>query len=558
MWFFRSPSSETNKRSRSSVNEESEVEPPRKRSKIDDFKDAFKKRLWFLSLGNDHTSTQPVSITEPAVSNENYPLNEGLSNGFVSFNGVGPLSADVHVNGVAESPVREAERPVLSPVAFEFKRPSTINFKPKVDTAASTIVSPRRVGLAAVKLEEDRIRDGKSRAVQTYHSMSHKPQDAVRDPTRRLSAGSQRKPLDMSELDGPLYNGSEDEDGVQLVDTLISTPLKPVVMGASRVEPVIGMQRPQSRVLIPRPVPRVAEPPALRPEQQAVIQRELDGYSKLTEGFNRLRLDIQSLTARQPGETWRDLQIEEIEREAAEQKKLRELRERKVEPVMPELTEEQRAKVQSVFFDGNADDVVVKIENANITKHDLRTLRGNTWLNDEVINAYMFLLVERAKQAERKVHCFKTHFYSTLRDNGYDKVRRWTKKTDIFSYDYVIVPIHMGSHWTLVRINFVEQRFEYYDSYFDRNVKCLQILRNYIQRESLDKKKVEYDLTGWTDHYPGEDELPRQHNTSDCGVFACQFAECVACDRKIRFTEDNMQDFRSLMAYEIMTAKLLR
>lgn len=68
--------------------------------------------------------------------------------------------------------------------------------------------------------------------------------------------------------------------------------------------------------------------------------------------------------------------------------------------------------------------------NVSVLKKDIQTLRPGEWLNDEVINFYGNLIMARSKESTTlpKVHVFSTFFYKTLSENGYDKVRRWTKK----------------------------------------------------------------------------------------------------------------------------------
>jgi sentrin-specific protease 1 len=66
-----------------------------------------------------------------------------------------------------------------------------------------------------------------------------------------------------------------------------------------------------------------------------------------------------------------------------------------------------------------------------IQKKDLRTLQGSSWLNDEVINFYAELIMDRAKKNPEKypkVHVFNTFFYHLLQTKGYAGVRRWSKK----------------------------------------------------------------------------------------------------------------------------------
>lgn len=60
---------------------------------------------------------------------------------------------------------------------------------------------------------------------------------------------------------------------------------------------------------------------------------------------------------------------------------------------------------------------------------DIQRLKPETWLNDEIINFYFELLSERQiKQGSPSIHCFNSFFCSTLRDQGFAKVKRWTKR----------------------------------------------------------------------------------------------------------------------------------
>jgi sentrin-specific protease 1 len=86
-----------------------------------------------------------------------------------------------------------------------------------------------------------------------------------------------------------------------------------------------------------------------------------------------------------------------------------------------------------------------------ITRHDLRTLQGLNWLNDEVINFYINLIVRRSEMRNDlpKVYAFNTFFLQNLESKGYASVKRWTRKVDVFSYDILLVPVHLGNHWCL-------------------------------------------------------------------------------------------------------------
>lgn len=74
----------------------------------------------------------------------------------------------------------------------------------------------------------------------------------------------------------------------------------------------------------------------------------------------------------------------------------------------------------------------------------------------QIINFYMNQLVERGEQEGKpKVYAFNTFFYPKVMGQGHESVRRWTRRVDIFSKDYILIPVHLGMHWCLaVSISF--------------------------------------------------------------------------------------------------------
>jgi hypothetical protein len=76
-------------------------------------------------------------------------------------------------------------------------------------------------------------------------------------------------------------------------------------------------------------------------------------------------------------------------------------------------------------------------------------------------------------------------------------------QVDIFKKDLVLVPINQGNaHWTCAVINFRFKRIEAYDSMGRPGGArfVFQALRSYLQLESQDKKKVNFDFDGWEDY----------------------------------------------------------
>uniref|UniRef100_A0A8C6IJU1 SUMO1/sentrin specific peptidase 1 n=1 Tax=Mus spicilegus TaxID=10103 RepID=A0A8C6IJU1_MUSSI len=228
------------------------------------------------------------------------------------------------------------------------------------------------------------------------------------------------------------------------------------------------------------------------------------------------------------------------------------------EDEFPEITEEMEKEIKNVFRNGNQDEVLSEAFRLTITRKDIQTLNHLNWLNDEIINFYMNMLMERSKEKGfPSVHAFNTFFFTKLKTAGYQAVKRWTKKVDVFSVDILLVPIHLGVHWCLAVVDFRRKSITYYDSMGGINNEACRILLQYLKQESVDKKRKEFDTNGWQLFSKKSQEIPQQMNGSDCGMFACKYADCITKDRPINFTQQHMPYFRKRMVWEILHRKLL-
>ncbi|WVQ93927.1 hypothetical protein IAU59_001005 [Kwoniella sp. CBS 9459] len=237
---------------------------------------------------------------------------------------------------------------------------------------------------------------------------------------------------------------------------------------------------------------------------------------------------------------------------------------KKLKPQVPEgLSSGQEAKVKQHLTNAT---FKASTKTAEITANSLRRLKPSTWLDDEVMNFYCAMMTDRAAaDGGKKVHNMNSFFFAKLQASGYQSVRRWTKKVDIFALDYFVFPINMDNmHWTACAVNFEKRRIEYYDSMGDYSRKRYSVfsrVRDYLQAEHKEKKGSTFDLSGWTDEF--NENTPQQDNGSDCGVFSCQTLEMISRGRDLvkngfEFTASNMAFFRRLMVYEIGEKTLLK
>lgn len=97
----------------------------------------------------------------------------------------------------------------------------------------------------------------------------------------------------------------------------------------------------------------------------------------------------------------------------------------------------------------------------NIMGSDLNRLRPHEFLNDTLIEFGLKLWlsdlrVQNPELAEQ-IHVFSSFFYKKLNnkkslDEGYQSVKKWTSRVNIFSKKYIIVPINENLHWYLAII----------------------------------------------------------------------------------------------------------
>lgn len=89
---------------------------------------------------------------------------------------------------------------------------------------------------------------------------------------------------------------------------------------------------------------------------------------------------------------------------------------------------------------------------------DLERLDEGEFLNDNLIAFYLrFLqdqLEEKSPELAKRVYFFNTFFFASLTTTqrgkkgiNYEAVQKWTRSINIFSYDYVVVPINESAHW---------------------------------------------------------------------------------------------------------------
>ncbi|KAL1022861.1 hypothetical protein UPYG_G00033430 [Umbra pygmaea] len=186
----------------------------------------------------------------------------------------------------------------------------------------------------------------------------------------------------------------------------------------------------------------------------------------------------------------------------------------------------------------------------SLTLEDLSTLDDQNWVNDQVINMYGELIMEAT---QHKVHFFNSFFHRQLVAKGYEGVKRWTKKVDLFSKSLLLIPIHLEIHWSLITVDIANHNINYYDSQGIVFKYTIENIMRYILAEAKEKKQAGYQK-GWKMII--NKSIPQQKNDSDCGVFVLEYCKCLALKEPLKFTQNDMPKVRKRIYKELCDCKL--
>ena len=162
------------------------------------------------------------------------------------------------------------------------------------------------------------------------------------------------------------------------------------------------------------------------------------------------------------------------------------------------------------------------------------------WLNDEIISGYLQAVVDHGHRAmghprgaKPRMHAFSPFFYTSLKERGYDAVKRWSNRAkiggnDLKAVEYVFIPCNPSkSHWTLVVVSPVRKTIEVFDSMHGPSSDKVATTKLWLKGE-LGRSYVDSEWTVIEDPvHGGRGKGPTQNNVNDCGVFAVTTAKML-------------------------------
>lgn len=127
----------------------------------------------------------------------------------------------------------------------------------------------------------------------------------------------------------------------------------------------------------------------------------------------------------------------------------------------------------------------------------------------------------------------------------------WGDDIDIFMKKYIFFPINIDNkHWVLVVVQILQRRIVYYDSMDTDNFKYklyTSTILNYLCAKWQSTKSSAFESKEWAIILM--EEIPKQKNDYDCGVFICMYADYILEDKNMNFSQSDMEKARQLMFY---------
>lgn len=301
---------------------------------------------------------------------------------------------------------------------------------------------------------------------------------------------------------------------------------------------------------LPQQIDEIAEPSAAEeeenePSKPTAVQHyeELDPdlRSWLQSDFpfgrpvSAVRLFVPGRQPLPPGRTesifaaeWRKIEEEEKSKETP-------ARIRPKGPAVRRLPANWETRLAEVTSLPNNRQVATTLSGDPLTKRDVATCyTPMAWLNDEIINSYLALLVDYLRRAhgnagrhdKPKFHAFNSFFFSNLRDKGYASVRRWAQRAKIgggslLDVDTVFIPVHDSAHWTLMVVRPTSRSIEHFDSLGSPSARHVAKVKEWLRGEL----SAHYVDEEWS---VAPSVSPQQDNGSDCGAFLLSTAKAVA------------------------------
>ncbi|KAJ6809375.1 putative ubiquitin-like-specific protease 2B [Iris pallida] len=219
----------------------------------------------------------------------------------------------------------------------------------------------------------------------------------------------------------------------------------------------------------------------------------------------------------------------------------------------------------------------------SISRRDIEQLQPDTFLNDTIIDFYIKYLKGRIQPNEKhRFHFFNSFFFRKLADLDKDResaskgraaflrVRKWTRKVDIFGKDFIFIPVNFNLHWSLLVIchpgEAITSEGKKGNVVDPPKVPCILHMDSIKGSHSGLKNLLQsYLWEEWKERHPETPEensskfshlrfipleLPQQENSFDCGLFLLHYVELFLEEAPLNFSPFKITKFSKFLTVD--------
>ena len=180
-----------------------------------------------------------------------------------------------------------------------------------------------------------------------------------------------------------------------------------------------------------------------------------------------------------------------------------------------------------------------KRETIPITIATLKSLKPRVWLNAEVVDAYLEIILRKHPD----ITLFTSYFSITVKRESHEKIlemykRRFNKMKES-SEKLVLIPLLADGHWTLLYLDIGQQESMFFDSYLGKNKEVVGKIMRIFKDAGIITEELKI-------YYPVRDlrEIPKQKDGYNCGVIVIMYAEETLHNKDIQnFMDQKYQAF---------------
>ncbi|KAK7351234.1 hypothetical protein VNO77_10531 [Canavalia gladiata] len=215
----------------------------------------------------------------------------------------------------------------------------------------------------------------------------------------------------------------------------------------------------------------------------------------------------------------------------------------------------------------------------SLSKRDVDLLQPDTFINDTIIDFYIQYLKNQIQEEEKpRFHFFNSFFFRKLADMdknpssasdgkaAFLRVRKWTRKVNLFAKDYIFIPVNFSLHWSLIVICHPGEVVNFNDKELDKTLKvpCIlhmdsikgshaglkNLVQSYLWEEWKERHKdtLEDDLSSrFLNMRFLPLALPQQENSYDCGLFLLHYLELFLAEAPLNFNPFKLTKFSNFL-----------